>query len=150
MEWITFTPAHVLARMTARELSKYERVARKEYSDDEDEEAEVPEDSPERMPQIVKQVCDRFRMAIACTGAKLGPTATLPDGLIFSAAVLARDSLIALPPSQEGMTDPRTKEHNDAETEFKSIKTMPSSVFNFQEPAPGSPAASGGDPVNTW
>ena len=149
MPWVTFTADHVKARMSARELETYEIVSRKEYADD-DGESEVPIGSPERMPQIVKQVCDRFRFAILSNPAVsvLGPDGTLPEGLIYSASVIARDALIALPPVEEGTTNPRQKEHDAAEAELKAIRTMPGAAFVVETSSDTSgSSASGGDSI---
>ena len=149
MPWITFTADHVKARLSARELETYEDVSRAEYGED-DEEPSVPPDAPERMPAILEQVCNRFRGAIRSNPrvSVLGPAGTLPDFVIFSAAVIARDSLIALPPIEEGMTNPRQKEHDAAEAELKWLRTADPKVFADDEAAASSNGgAFGGQPL---
>lgn len=147
MSWVIFTADHVKARFSTRELETYEDTARGEY--DEAGETEIPEGAPLRMPEIVKQVCNRFRFAILSNPnvSALGPDGTLPEGLVFSAAVIARDSLIALPPSEEGVTNPRQKEHDAAEAELRAIRSMSAAAFAVDSPpAPASPLF-GGDPL---
>ena len=148
MSWITFSADHVKARMTVRELAVYESVSRAEYPE-EGGEAEVPDDAPLRMPAIIEQVCNRFRGAIRSNPrvTLLGPAGTLPDFIIFSASVIARDSLIALPPVEEGMTNPRQKEHDAAEAEFKWLRTADPKVFVDDEDQASSGVAYGGQPL---
>lgn len=149
MPWVTFTVDHVKARMSAREVETYELVSRKEYAEDEGDPPDVPEDSPERLPLIVKQVCDRFRFAILANPAvtDLGPDGTLPEGLVYSAAVIARDALIALPPTEEGMSNPRQKEHDAAEKDLKDARQLPAAVFAVDAPTATASAGYGGKPL---
>lgn len=151
MAWILFTETHVKDRMSARELDVYEAVSRAEYPDDGGP-AEVPADAPLRMPGVIKQVCDRFRFSILSNPnvSALGPDGTLPEGLIYSAAVIARDSLIALPPTEEGMTNPRQKEHDAAEKELRDIRTAPAAPFAIETPSPITSSSIGGDRLNYW
>lgn len=134
--------------MSQRELDVYESVSRAEYGDD-DAPPEVPADAPERMPQIIEQTVNRFRMAIRANPrvSSMGVAGTLPAGLVYSASVIARDALIAMPPTEEGMTNPRQKEHDMAEEELKALRTMNPSAFEDDPVAPPSPIApsSGGD-----
>ena len=148
MPWVLFTADHVKARLAARELAVYEAISHAE-DPDEDGEAEVPADAPERLPAIIEQVCNRFRGAIRSNPrvTSLGPAGTLPDFVIFSASVIARDSLIALPPVEEGMTNPRQKEHDAAEAELKWLRTADPKVFIDDTAQAASSVAFGGQPL---
>jgi hypothetical protein len=149
MLWIQFTEDHVKARFSARELEVYELTAAAEYPDDGGA-AVVPPDAPKRMPEIINQVCNRFRGKIRSNPqvVALGPTGTLPDFCIFSAAIIARDSLIALPPTEEGMTNPRQKEHDAAEKELAGLTTLSANAFIFDEAVPANTSVrAGGKPL---
>lgn len=143
MPWITFTPDHVLARLAVRELEVYEAVAGGEYQ--EDGSVAVPADAPERMPQIVEQVCDRFRGAIRANPSvrSMGPAGTLPSFVIYDAAVIARHALIGMPPVPEGMTDPRRDEYRAAEKLLADLREMDAKAFE-DDPAPSPVAANYG------
>jgi len=120
VSWITFTADDVKARMSARELAVYESTA---TTDD-----VTPID---RMAAVVAQVLAMFRGAIRSnpTTTEMGAAGTLPDFTIYSAAVIARNSLIGLNPVSEGMTDPRRDEQKAAEKMLADLRTMSSQAF---------------------
>ncbi|MCW1885629.1 hypothetical protein OKA04_12895 [Luteolibacter flavescens] len=148
MPWVPFTEADVTSRLAAREIEVYEATSRREYPE-EGGEAEVPVLSPERLPQIVEQVCNQFRGAIRGNPlvSVLGPAGTLPDFCIAHAAVIARVALVGMNPVPEGMTDPRRDEYREANSFLRSLRTAPAAMFDDADPAPA-PAcpAFGGNP----
>lgn len=137
VSWITFTAADVKARMSARELEVYEAVA-----------GEGDEEAIDRMEAVVAQVLASFRGAIRANPnvTEMGAAGTLPDFCILHAAVIARNSLIALTPVPEGMTDPRRDEQREANTFLKDLRTMSSQAFGDDPPVTtsSSPASYGG------
>lgn len=125
MLWRTLTPQDVKDRMADDEVDTYQETA-------------AGEDAPDRMPKIIDQVVERFRGAIRANPqvSAIGPDGTIPKFLIFSAAVIARAALIGMPPTREGVTDPRTKENNIAEDELKAVRTMNGAAFALYENPP--------------
>ncbi|HEY1121742.1 MAG TPA: hypothetical protein VGE67_09085 [Haloferula sp.] len=138
MPWVPFTEVDVISRLAERELEVYEATARRKYPDDSEGEAEIPEDSPERLPRIVEQVCNLFRGSIRGNPLVtfIGPAGTMPDFCIGHAAVIARVALVGMNPVPEGMTDPRREEYREANTFLKSLRTAPGSMFAQADPAP--------------
>ena len=148
MPWAAFTADHVKARLAARELEVYEEAARREYPEGGGE-AEVPADSPDRLTQIVAQVCDQFRGAIRANplASTIGPAGTLPDFCIGHAAVVARVALVGMNPVPEGMTDPRRDEYREAKTFHEGLKAAPASQFAEEPPASSAAPCFGGNPL---
>ena len=148
MPWAAFTVDHVRARLAARELEVYEETARLEYPEGGGE-TEVPADSPDRLSQIVAQVCNQFRGAIRANplASTMGPAGTLPDFCIAHAAVVARVALLGMNPVPEGMTDPRRDEYREAMKFLEGLKSAPASLFAEEPPSsPGAPCY-GGNPL---
>lgn len=148
MPWITFSADHVKARLSSRELDVYEETATAN-NDDSDGNPTAP--STPRLPEIVDQVCNRFRGAIRANPlvTVMGDAGTLPDFCIYDAAVLARAALIGLNPVPEGMTDPRRDEVRAAEKALEALRTMNPKAF-ADDPAPAGSEASasyGGAPL---
>ncbi|WP_193214803.1 hypothetical protein [Luteolibacter marinus] len=139
------------SRLAVRELETYEATALSEYPEGGGE-AEVPGDAVDRLPEIAAQVLARFRGMIRANPrvTQLGPTGTLPDFCIESAAIIARVGLVGLNPVPEGMTDPRRDEYRNAEKFLESLRGMEASAFLDDEtPAAGANVAPafGGNPL---
>lgn len=150
MPWIEFTEDAAKSRFSARELQVYNEIANSEYPEDGGE-AVVPVDAPERLPIIRDQILAEFRGSIMANTSVtfFGPAGTLPDFCIGPAAVLVRAAMIGLPPVEEGMTNPRRDEYNDAVKTRNLLRTMNASAFAEAEapPAENPPSSAvGGDP----
>lgn len=149
MPWVPLTAQNVIDRMSAREVDVYESVSRKEYDEDGEEPPAVPVDAPERMPSVIEQVVNRFRGKIRANPnvSAMGPAGTIPDFCVFSAAIIARTALIALPPTQEGMTDPRRDEYRAAEKELEGLASLHAGAYGEDPPVASSSPSFGGSPL---
>ena len=137
MSWITFTAAHVKARLYEDEHDAYDAVSGTDI---------------DRVAEIVTQTCNRFRGAIRANPqvTSMGPAGTLPDFCIFDAAVIARTALLGLAPVTEGVTDPRRDEYNAAKKTLEELPKMNPKAFE-DDPAAATGAESiasyGGSPI---
>jgi hypothetical protein len=149
MPWVPFTEDDVISRLAVRELEVYEATSRKELPQNESGEAEVPDGSPERLPQIAEQVCNQFRGAIRANplATVIGASGMLPDFCIAHAAVVARVALVGMNPVPEGMTDPRRDEYREAMKFLEGLKSAPASLFEEVPTSSAGCAAFGGNPA---
>ncbi|MEM9235193.1 MAG: hypothetical protein AAGB14_00340 [Verrucomicrobiota bacterium] len=99
MSWVTLTESDVLARLSENEKTCYE---------------ETGEESPaDRLTGIILQVTALVRGKVASCDenlGKLGAAGTIPSECLWAAATIARGSLVASLPLEEGETDPRSEE----------------------------------------
>lgn len=136
MPWVTFTATDIRDGLARREVQIYEETAEK----DEDGNAEY---SPEeRIERIASRLVAQFRGLILANDkvTALGPEGTIPAFCVAWAIAIARVSMLGLNPVEEGRTDPRRDEYNDATKGRDSLKTMPAAAFAIDEPT--SPTAS--------
>lgn len=133
MSWITFTADHVKARLYQDEMEAYDDSSGSDI---------------DRLTEIVTQTCNRFRGAIRSNPqvVTMGAAGTLPEFLIFDAAVIARTALIGLAPVTEGATDPRRDEYNAAKKTLESLPMLNVKAFEDDpaETAATSSASYGG------
>lgn len=103
MAWIQLTEHHVLSRLSEDERDNHEATG---------------ENAPrDRLAGILEQVTLLVRSkVVACDEnlAKVGPAGTIPDELLWAAAAIARNSLVASLPLAEGESSPRDKEVSEA------------------------------------
>ncbi|MBK1884829.1 hypothetical protein JIN85_20635, partial [Luteolibacter pohnpeiensis] len=103
-----------------------------------------------RLALIVPQVCERIRGRIMANPRvhALGPAGTIPAFMIFSAVVIAKAALIAIPPLEDGETGPRQRQLNQAESELRSLSDMDPKAFAIAEPPSASSSVRyGGQPL---
>lgn len=133
MPWETFTADHVIARLYEDEAEAYRQVSGDDHVD--------------RLEEVVKQTCNKVRGAILSNPqvTLLGEAGTIPSFFVFDAAVIARTALIGLSPVQEGVTDPRRDEYQNAMTAFRKLEHMNPKAFSLEASASSSPGY-GGDP----
>lgn len=108
MAWITLTEDHVLARLSQSERDAYESAGGAGVAD--------------KLADILGQVTSRVRGKVAACSEnidKMGAAGTIPDELLWAAATIARQSLIASIPTLDGTGENREKELEDAKEQLK-------------------------------
>lgn len=147
MPWITFTSAHVREGLAAREIAIYEDTIGTDF------EGNATEVSGVRIEAIAARVCEQFRGIILGNPmvTEIGPAGTIPAFCLPWAIAIARVSMLGLSPVDEGKTDPRRDEYNDAIKGRDSLKSMNVAAFAIADPITSSPAtlsaSYGGSPL---
>lgn len=104
MSWITLAAPHVLDRLSTDERDAIERAGE--------------DSSTDRLAGIVTQVTAMVRGKVATCSenlAKMGAAGTIPDELLWAAATIARDSLVASLPVSESDSEERKAEKRRAD-----------------------------------
>ena len=138
MPWITFTADHIKQGLAVRELAIYEETASLDFDGVSQEAAGV------RIAAIATRVADQFRGIILANPqvTALGPAGTIPSFCLPWVIAVARVSMLGLNPVEEGRTDPRRDEYQDAIKGRDALKSMPGTAFALSDPEAANSATS--------
>lgn len=137
MPWVTFTAEDIRDGLAVREVSIYEEVAALGFD------GVAEEGSGDRIDRIAERTVDQFRGIISANPqvTSLGPVGTIPAFCVPWAIAIARVSMFGLNPVEEGRTDSRRDEYNDATKGRDSLKSMNAAALAIDEPT--TPTATG-------
>lgn len=138
MSWITFTADHIKEGLAVRELAIYEEAAGVDFD------GVTAVDSGVRIAAVAARVCEQFRGIIRSNPMvkELGPDGTIPSFCLPWAIAIARVSMLGLNPVEEGRTDPRRDEYQDAIKGRDSLAKMNIAALAVSDPEPVEPTTS--------